>query len=119
MSLMSVKCQVLSGFFNCSLLFRLGHLKEQTHRKERVMETGNFVLQGNQFIAGGEKFVFRKRKKATVNKPVDFLIQLTPSVRYVSSLFPAGEEGLYTFDHERQVYILKKEQGQVTIAEEG
>jgi len=81
------------------------------------METGNFVLQGNQFIAGECKFVLKKRKKATVNKPVDFLIQLTPSFRYVSSLFPAGEEGLYTFDYERQVYILKKEKEQVIITE--
>jgi len=81
------------------------------------METGNFSLQGNQFCAGGSKFVFKKRKKATVNKPTDYLIQLTPSFRYVSSLFPAGEEGLYTFDFERQVYVLKKEKEQVIITE--
>ena len=81
------------------------------------MNTGNFALQGNQFCAGGSKFVFKKRKKATVNKPTDYLIQLTPSFRYVSSLFPAGEEGLYTFDYDRQVYILKKGKGQVTITE--
>lgn len=82
------------------------------------METGNFALQGNQFIAGEGKFVFRKRKKATVNKPIDYLIQLTPAFRYVSSLFPAGEEGLYTFDYNKQVYILKKESEQVIITEE-
>ncbi len=81
------------------------------------MDTGNFVLQGNQFIAGECKFVLKKRKKATVNKPVDFLIQLTPSFRYVSSLFPAGEEGLYTFDYQSQMYILKKQQEQVIITE--
>jgi len=81
------------------------------------MDTGNFVLQGNQFMAGEGKFVFRKRKKPTVNKPVDYLIQLTPSFRYISSLFPAGEEGLYTFDFDRQVYVLKKEQAQVIITE--
>lgn len=82
------------------------------------METGNFALQGNQFIAGEEKFVFRKRKRATVNKPVDYLIRLTPSFGYVSSLFPAGEEGLYTFDYNKQVYVLKREQEQVVITEE-
>lgn len=81
------------------------------------MNTGNFILQGSQFIAGGNKFSFRKRKKATVNKPVDFLIQVTPSFRYISSLFPAGEEGLYTFDYEKKVYVLKKGKGQVTITE--
>jgi len=82
------------------------------------MNTGNFALQGNQFTAGGNKYVFKKRKKTTVNKPLDFLIQLTPSFRYVSSLFPAGEEGLYTFDFQKKVYLLKKGEGQVTIAEE-
>ncbi len=81
------------------------------------MNTGNFALQGNQFIAGGNKYVFKQRKKPTVNKPLDFLIQLTPSFRYVSSLFPAGEEGLYTFDFEKQVYVLKKEKEQVIITE--
>ena len=81
------------------------------------METGNFVLLGNQFIAGEEKFVFRKRKKATVNKSVDFLLRLEPSVRYVSSLYPTKEEGLYTFDFQKQIYMLKKEEGQVIITE--
>ena len=80
------------------------------------METGNFALQGNQFIAGEEKFVFRKRKKPTINKPVDYLIRLSPFC-YVSSLFPAGEEDLYTFDYQRQVYILKREKEQVIITE--
>lgn len=81
------------------------------------METGNFVLQGNQFIAGECKYLFRNRKKATVNKPVEYLIQLTPTFRYISSLFPAGEEGLYTFDYQSQMYILKKQQEQVIITE--
>jgi len=81
------------------------------------METGNFALQGNQFIAGGNKFVMRKRKKPTQNKPELYLIQLQP-FKYISSLFPAGEQGLYTFDYERQVYILKTEQAQVIITEE-
>jgi hypothetical protein len=82
------------------------------------MNTGNFALQGNQFIAGGNKHVFKQRKKPTVNKPLDFLIQLTPSFRYVSSLFPAGEEGLYTFDFQKKVYLLKKGEGEVIIEEE-
>ena len=80
------------------------------------METGNFVFQGNQFVAGGNKFVLKRRKKPTPNKPELFLIQLQP-FKYISSLFPAGEEGLYTFDYERQVYILKKEKEQVIITE--
>lgn len=81
------------------------------------METGNFVLQGNQFIAGGNKFCMRKRKKSTQSKPEMYLIQLQP-FRYISSLFPTSEEGLYTFDYEGQLYILKKGEAQVVIAEE-
>lgn len=81
------------------------------------METGNFSLQGNQFQAGESAYVFKTRKKATANKPQEYLIGLKP-FRYISSLFPAGEEGLYTFDYNRQVYILKKEEGQVIIVEE-
>ena len=83
------------------------------------METGEFPLLGNQFIAGGNKFVFRQRKKATVNKPIDYLLQLKPEVEYISSLFPTGEEGLYTFDYKRQVFVLKKNEFQVVIVEEG
>ena len=83
------------------------------------METGEFPLLGNQFIAGGNKFVFRQRKKATVNKPIDYLLQLKPEVEYISSLFPTGEEGLYTFDYKRKVFVLKKNEFQVVIEEEG
>lgn len=83
------------------------------------METGEFPLLGNQFIAGGNKYVFRQRKKATVNKPIDYLLQLQPEVEYVSSLFPTGEQGLYTFDYQRKVFVLKKNEFQVVIEEEG
>jgi len=83
------------------------------------METGEFPLLGNQFIAGGNKYVFRQRKKATVNKPIDYLLQLKPEVEYISSLFPTGEEGLYTFDYKRKVFILKKNEYNVVIVEGG
>ena len=83
------------------------------------METGEFPLLGNQFIAGGNKYVFRQRKKATVNKPIDYLLQLKPEVEYISSLFPTGEQGLYTFDYKRKVFILKKNEYNVVIVEGG
>ncbi len=83
------------------------------------METGEFPLLGNQFIAGGNKFVFRQRKKATVNKPIDYLLQLKPEVEYISSLFPTEEEVLYTFDYNRKVFVLKKNEYKVVIVEEG
>ena len=78
-----------------------------------------FPLLGNQFIAGGNKYVFKQRKQATVNKPVDYLLQLQPKVEYISSLFPTGEEGLYTFDYKRKVFILKKNEYNVVIVEGG
>ena len=81
------------------------------------MNTGKYALNGNQFDIGGCRYVFKKRKKATVNKPIEHLIQLTPSFKYISSLFPAGEEGLYTFDFQSQMYILKKEVEHVIITE--
>ncbi|HRR96303.1 MAG TPA: hypothetical protein P5150_06195 [Candidatus Ratteibacteria bacterium] len=81
------------------------------------MNTGKYALNGNQFDIGGCRYVFKKRKKATVNKPIEYLIQLTPSFKYISSLFPAGEEGLYTFDFQSQMYILKKEVEHVIITE--
>ena len=83
------------------------------------METGEFPLMGNQFVAGGNKYVFKQRKQATVNKPVDYLLQLQPKVEYISSLFPTGEEGLYTFDYKRKVFILKKNEYNVVIVEGG
>ena len=82
------------------------------------METGEFPLMGNQFIAGGSKYVFRQRKKATVNKPVDYLLQLQPQVEYISSLFPTGEEGLYKKKKKKQVFVLKKNEFKVVIVEE-
>lgn len=91
--------------------------RRQALTKRGGMETGCFVLQGNQFVAGGKRFVLKRRKKPTPNKPELFLIQLQP-FKYISSLFPAGEEGLYTFDYERRLYILKKEEAQIVITEE-
>ena len=58
-------------------------------------------------------------EKATVNKPIDYLLQLKPEVEYISSLFPTGEEGLYTFDYKRKVFILKKNEYNVVIVEGG
>lgn len=81
------------------------------------METGSFTLQGEMFIAGGHKFVVKRRKQPTPKKPELFLIQLQP-FKYISSLFPTREEGLYTFDYENQLYMLKREDGKVVITEE-
>lgn len=81
------------------------------------METGNFILQGSSWVAGGSKFVVRKRKQPVGNKPEKYLIQFEPNFKYISSLFPKEEEGLYSFDYERKVYLLKEEKDKVIITE--
>lgn len=72
------------------------------------MQTGNYILHKNGFIAGNKKLVIKERKKPCT-KPKFYLIQLEP-FQYVSSLFPvsttSGEE--YTFDFESRLYSLRK-----------
>lgn len=81
------------------------------------METGKFTLNSDSFIAGGKKYLFKKRKQQTEKKPEQFLITLQP-FSYISSLYPVqGEKDTYTLDTDKKVYIIKKEGGSVEIAE--
>ena len=81
------------------------------------METGTFTLQEKQFLAGGKKFCLKNRKEPTEKKPELYLIQVQP-FRYISSLFPlAGEAGTYTFDFEKQLYVLRMAESRVEVAE--
>jgi len=80
------------------------------------MLPGSYTLQENHFRAGGNKFVVKKRKKATERKPELYLIQVQP-FRYISSLFPSGTPGAFTLDYEEKVYSLKMEESQVVITE--
>lgn len=79
------------------------------------MEQGNFILEGNSFLAGKKKFVIRKRKKQT-GKPELYLIQLEP-FQYVSSLFPVPcqKGNQYTFDFQKQLYRLVMNDNQVIV----
>jgi len=70
------------------------------------METGNYILHKNGFLAGNKKLVIKERKKPS-GKPKHYLIQLEP-FEYVSSLFPAGSTSEYTFDYEKKLYSLRK-----------
>jgi len=78
------------------------------------MDTGTFVLQEKSFIMNGRKAVIRQRKKPG-GKPELFLIELQP-FKYISSLFPGEEPGVYTFDTESQLFKLKLKDSQVEIS---
>lgn len=87
---------------------------EKTNVVEGNIETGNFTIEGNSFLAGKKKFVIRKRKQPK-GKPELYLIQLEP-FKYISSLFPVpGTSGEFNFDYERQLYKLQKTDNQVSI----
>ena len=78
------------------------------------MEQGEFILQDNSFIVQGKKFCIRERKKQN-KKPKFYLIQLEP-FQYISSLFPVpGTTGEYTFDYERQLFIMKQTGNKIRI----
>jgi len=80
------------------------------------MQTGQFKLHENGFIAGNRKLVIRQRKQPS-EKPENYLIQLSP-FQYISSLFPVPEaSGTYTFDFEKKLYSLRKEGNLVEIEE--
>lgn len=79
------------------------------------METGEFVFQESMFLAGGNKFIVKHRKRPT-NKPELYLARLQPQFQYISSLFPVpGTTGEYTFDYERQLFRMKQTGNKVTI----
>lgn len=78
------------------------------------MKEGEFPLQGNSFIVGGERFLIRERKKQRGKKTQYYLIKLQP-FQYISSLFPTEEEGSYTFDHQQKLYRLEWKKHSVTL----
>jgi len=80
------------------------------------MQTGEFQLHENGFIAGGLKYCIRERKKPS-GKPKLYLIKLSP-FQYISSLFPVGSsESEFTFDFQKKLYNLRKLGEKVEIEE--
>lgn len=78
------------------------------------MIEGEYLLQENIFFVQGEKFLIRERKKEKGRKTKYYLCRLQP-FRYVSSLFPTGEEESYTFDFEQKLYRLEKKEHSITL----
>lgn len=75
---------------------------------------GKYPAEGNTFMCEGRKFVIKERKQPK-DKPKHYLIMLTP-FQYVSSLFPVvGEEQVYHFDFERELYRLRLKAGIVEL----
>ena len=88
---------------------------EKTNSVKGNIETGNFIMEGNSFLAGEKKFVIRKRKNPK-GKPEFYLIQLEP-FQYISSLFPVpGTSGEFNFDYERRLYKLQRTDNQVSVS---
>jgi len=81
------------------------------------MKTGKYILHQNSFIADGKKFVIKERKKIQ-DKPKEYLISLEP-FQYISSLFPGERAGKYTFDYEKRIYVLVKNEDKVIIEQAG
>jgi len=81
------------------------------------MQTGQFKLHENSFIAGDRKLVIKKRKKPST-KPMHYLIQVSP-FQYISSLFPVSNTAFeaFTFDYEKKIYSLRKAGDKVEIEE--
>jgi len=81
------------------------------------MQTGNFRLHENSFIAGERKLVIKERKKLS-GKPKHYLIQVSP-FQYISSLFPVSNTSFetFTFDFESKLYSLRRTGDKVEIEE--
>ena len=81
------------------------------------MQTGEFQLHENSFIAGEKKLVIKERKKPS-KKPKFYLIQVSP-FQYISSLFPVCNTAFeqYTFDYEKKLYSLRKAENKVEVQE--
>ena len=78
------------------------------------MTTGEYAVErlpkGELVLSqGADRYKVRKRKEVTVDKPRLFLIRFKPGYKYISSLFPIGKEGLFTFDCENVQYCLNLE----------
>ena len=79
------------------------------------MQTGQFRIHENSFLAGDKKLVIKQRKKPST-KPNHYLIQVSP-FKYISSLFPVSgyEAETFTFDYEKKLYSLRKAGEKVEI----
>jgi hypothetical protein len=55
---------------------------------------------------GPIKLKIRARKNPGPTKPIHFLVMILPAYRYLSSLYPVGEDR-YTFDVDNKPYVLR------------
>ena len=77
------------------------------------MISGEFPLQENSFFIEGERFVIKERKSRKGKKTQFYLIKLP--FQYVSSLFPPGLVGGFTFDYEQKLYKLEKKEHSIIL----
>lgn len=79
------------------------------------MVNGIHVLQGASFWANSERYTIKHRKIATEKKPELYLARTSPDFRYISSLFPTAEEGVFTFDADAKLYTFILSDASVSI----
>jgi hypothetical protein len=63
-----------------------------------------------KLLIDGRTYIISSRKAAAGKKAELFLLLLSGSSRkYISSLYPTGNESVYRFEYEGKRYILNKE----------
>lgn len=63
-----------------------------------------------KLLIDGNTYIISSRKTAAGKKSVLFLLLVSPdsSRKYISSLYPTGQEGVYKFEYEGNRYILNR-----------
>jgi hypothetical protein len=63
-----------------------------------------------KLLIDGRTYIISSRKAAAGKKAELFLLLLSGSSRkYISSLYPTGNEGIYRFEYEGNRYILNRD----------
>ena len=75
-----------------------------------VIDCCEYTRIGSKLLNKGNTLLIRQRKKTTPQKPKNFLLKLIPNSSkgsYISSLYPTGKEGVFSFDFNNELYQLE------------
>ena len=75
---------------------------------------GVYPLEGNsKIVTNGVKIHILERKKEQEKKPKKYLGCISGSgFQYISSLFPAGDNGKFNFDYRQELFELELLEGE-------
>lgn len=77
--------------------------------------TGSYpVTAARTFQVGGRRFFIRERRRASVARPLLFIIEI-PSGSFVSSLYPTGQ-GVFSADYGGWLYRVFLEPDRITFS---